>query len=640
MSKSYFSLPGRRAAAAAALLSGSIAFFGAAASAQAAPAAAPNQVLGGLRVPVVLTSTIPGHVPDLVKLSNMIGVLPTDQALSCSVTLPLRNQAALDDLLHGLSNPNDPRYGQFLTPAQFGDQFGASPADYAAVVSYLQSKGLSVTQTYPSRTYLSVSGTTGQINAAFGVVLKQFQAPDGHFFHAPDTDVKVPTGIAGYISAVTGLDNATPPVPLIHQIKPRRVTQLKALVPTLDATGLLLQTPPEQGTGPGGGFAPSDIRTAYSLNGTALDGTGQTCAIIEYGTEYNIKDALKYEATFGLKRVPITIVPVDGGPTVFEADGPAETDIDIACQLSMAPNISIRLYLQGSTGSTTDAIYQVATDNIAKQLSISYGFGSESRTALTPSASQIALNTAYTQLAAQGISVYVSSGDSGSQADSNGRTSLDISSSAPMVCAVGGTALLVQQAGVNENYASESTWNVNNTAAGGAGGGGVSKQWTIPSYQINAATFSAAISGSNVSTTNRNVPDISCDASPYTGIAIYVSEDPGLSGSGYYIFGGTSEAAPLWAGFTALINQNRALAGLQGPLGFPNYSLYPLSYSSAGLTSSYTSIFHDINDGSSNLTVAGGTNYAAVKGYDASTGLGTMQGVPLITALSQGSLTK
>ena len=639
MSITYLSSPGRRAAFAAALVSGSIAFLSA--PSWAAPVLRGTPVTGIAAAPAATLVTISGHVPDLVKTSTPLGVVSAGQVLSCSVTLPLRNQAALDDLLHGLSNPTDSRYGQYLTPSEFADQFGPSRISYSALISYLQSQGLTVTQTFPSRTYVSLSGTASQINAAFGISLKQFQSPSGRIFRAPDTEVKVPSAIAGYISGVTGLDNATPPVPLIHQLKPRRVSSAKAIVPITEGTNPDVQNPGEQGTGPSGGFAPSDIRTAYGLNGTALDGTGQTCAIIEYGTEYNIKDALKYEATFGLKRVPITIVPVDGGPTVYEADGPAETNIDIACQLSMAPNTSIRLYLQSSGGSNTDAIMAVATDNIAKQLSISYGFGAESRTALTPSANQTALNTAYTQLAAQGISVYVSTGDSGSQADSNGRTSLDISSSAPMVCGVGGTALTVQSPGTNETYKAESTWNYNNTASGGAGGGGVSKQWTIPSYQVNAATFASAISGSNVSATNRNLPDISCDASPETGIAIYVSEDPGLTGSGYYIFGGTSEAAPLWAGYTALVNQNRALALPNGgPLGFPNYSLYPLAYSAAGLQTSYTSIFHDISDGSSNLTVSGGTNYAAVKGFDDSTGLGTMQGVPLITALSQGILAK
>ena len=619
-----------RCAAAALLLSGGIAFVSA--PAPAAP------VSGIVSAPVLGLATIPGHVPELIQKSTALGLLPSSQTLSCSITLPMRDPAGLADLLRGLNDPHDSRYGQYLTPAQFGAQFGPTQAQYNTLVSFLQSKGLTVTQTYPSRTYLSVSGTAGQLNSAFGIALKQFRDPTGRVFHAPDTEVKVPSLVAGYISAVSGLDDANPPVPMLHQLRRRALSKIKALVPLAD-DGPLVQNPGEQGTGPQGGFAPADIRTVYGLNGTALDGTGQTIAIIEYGTQYNIKDALRYEIQFNLGRPSITTILVDGGPTVYEADGPGETSLDIGAQLSMAPKASLRLYLQSGTGANTDAIYAVANDNIAKQLSISYGFGSESRTATTPSATQTALNTAYTQLAAQGISVYVSTGDSGSQADSNGRTSVDISSSAPMVCGVGGTALTVQSPGVNENYLAESTWNYNGTATGGADGGGISRQWTVPSYQVNAAKFASAISGSNVSATNRNLPDISCDASPETGLAVYVSLDPGLSGNGWYIFGGTSESAPLWAGFTALVNQNRALAGL-GPLGFPNNSLYPLAYTTFGLTTSYPYLFHDIADGSSNLTVSGGTNFAAVTGFDNSTGLGTMQGVPLIAALGGGVLTK
>ena len=617
-------------AAAALLLSGGIAFLSLPASAAPAP--------GVVSAPVLGMSTISGHVPDLIKTSAPLGLLPSNQTLSCSITLPTRNPAGLADLLHGLNDPHDSRYGQYLTPQQFGAQFGPTQAQYNTLVSFLQSKGLTVTQTFPSRTYLSVSGTAGQLNSAFGVTLKQYRDPSGRVFHSPDTEVKVPALLGGLITAVTGLDNANPPIPMLHRLRHRAASHIKALVPLADESPLV-QNPGEQGTGPGGGFAPTDIRTVYGLNGTALDGTGQTIAIIEYGTNFNIKDAVRYENQFNLGRPPITLIPVDGGTATYEADGPAETDLDIGSQLSMAPKASLRLYLQGNSGSLTDAIYAVATDNIAKQLSISYGFGAESATATTPSASQVAINTAYTQLAAQGISVYVSTGDSGSQADSSGRTSVDISSSAPMVCAVGGTAVTVQSPGVNENYLAESTWNYNNTASGGADGGGISKQWTVPSYQVNAATFASAVAGSNVSKTNRNLPDISCDASPQTGLAVYVSQDPGLPGAGWYIFGGTSESAPLWAGFTALVNQNRTLLGLS-PLGFPNNSLYPLAYTPAGLSSSYPYYFHDIADGSSNLTITNGTNFAAVTGFDDSTGLGTMQGVPLITVLSSGVLAK
>ncbi len=630
-----------RGVLAAALISGSFA------AAISGPAVAQTINTGKpvLGTPVglpVRMATISGHVPTLVKQSAALGALSPDQALSFSITLPLRNQAALADLLKGLGDPSDSRYGKYLTPTQFAAQFGPTQAEYNTLIAYLQSKGLTVAQTFPSRTYVSLTGTSAQVNAAFGVAIKQFRAPDGRVFHAPDTEVKVPISVSNYIAAVTGLDNATPPTPLLHLSRPVPALSrsLKMSSPAYSITDSVtpdVQDPGEQGTGPGGGFAPSDLRTAYGLNGTTLQGSGQTIAMVEYGTKFNIKDILKYEAAFGLPRPPITSVLVDGGPTGYSSAA-TETNLDIDMQIALAPKAAqILVFLQPNTGSATDALNAVYTDGRAKQLSVSYGFGTESATATSPDANEIAINTAYTQLASAGVSVYVSSGDSGSTARSTGTTtSVDISSSAPMVCAVGGTALTVQSPGLNEAYLAESTWNYNGTPSGGADGGGVSKQWPIPSYQTNAATFSSAIAGSNVSTTMRNIPDISCVGSPETGVAIYSSADPTLT-PGWYIFGGTSASAPLWAGYTALINQNRAL-GSQPVLGFPNTSLYALAYTANGLTSNYATLFHDINDGSSNKTITNGTNYAAVTGFDDSTGLGSMQGVNLIAGLSNGTL--
>ena len=623
--------------------------------------AAPSFAAPSLAAPITLTATVGGHVPDLVKTSDLLGTLPANQAVLFSVTLPLRNQNALSDLLFALNDPRDPRYGRYLTPAQFADQYGPTPAQYQTLIAYLQSKGLAVTQTFPSRTYVTVAGTAGQTNAAFGISLKQFRSPDGRVFHAPDTEVKVPIGIAGIISAVTGLDDATPPKPLLHLLHkmsgpPKSVRASVPAYTAMDEERPTVQDPGEQGTGPQGGFGPADLKTAYGLSGTALSGAGQTIAMVEYGTNFNLKDILKYENAFGLPRTPITIVPVDGGVTTYSSAA-TETNLDIDMQIALAPGAAqILVFLQPNAGSAADALNAVLNDGRAKQLSVSYGFGTESRTSSTPSASQTALNTVYSGLAATGVSVYVSSGDSGSAPTSTGtRVQVDINASQPMVCSVGGTALVVQSPGVNENYLGESVWNYNNTPSGGAGGGGISAQWTIAPksytisgttynypgvpYQVNAAKFASAVTGSNVSATMRNIPDVSLVGSPETGVALYSSVDPTLSGPGWYVFGGTSASAPLWAGFTALVNQNRTLAGLP-LLGFPNNSLYPLAYSASGLNRDYTNVFHDIADGNSNSTITGGLNFADVTGFDDSTGLGTFQGTNLITALSGGILVK
>lgn len=610
---------------------------------QTASFAAAGFLAAALATPASAVSLvkISGHVPELVKQSVVQGVLPAEDTLSIAISLPLQNKTALKSLLKGLNDPSDARYGHYLTAAELGKQFGPSQAQYDAVIAYAQSKGLNVSQTFPSRTYLTLSGTSSQIDSAFGVTLKQFKAPDGRIFHAPDTEVRVPSTVAASIEGVVGLDDANPPRPMTHLLRRVNEADVKAYAP--DAVKPRVQDPGEQGTGPGGGFGPADLKTAYSLNGTTLNGAGQTIAMVEYGTKFNIKDILRYENQFGLPRPLITAVPVDGGPTAYTGAA-TETNLDIDMQIAMAPGAAqILVFLQGNTGANTDALNAVLTDGRAKQLSVSYGFGQESASSTTPSANQLAYNTVYTALAAAGVSVYVSAGDDGdtNQNFTTGvyRFGVDLNSSQPMVCSVGGTALTVQTPNTpaGQTYKAESTWNYNGTIAGGATGGGVSKQWTIAAnapYQANAAAAAAAVTGSNVSATQRNIPDISCVGATVTGVAIYSSVDPTLPGPGWYVFGGTSASAPLWAGFNALVNQNRARLGLS-VLGFPNNSLYPLAYTSSGLTGNYTTLFHDINDGSSNfVTITNSVNYKAVTGYDASTGLGSFNGIGLLAALS------
>ena len=157
---------------------------------------------------------------------------------------------------------------------------------------------------------------------------------------------------------------------------------------------------------------------------------------------------------------------------------------------------------------------------------------------------------------------------------------MDDPASQPYVCGVGGTTLTVNGAG--GAYVSETTWN-SGSVQNGAGGGGVSSIWPIPSWQQAAV----AASGQG-STARRNVPDVSLDANPNTGYSIY-------EGGAWAVYGGTSCAAPLWSGFAALVNQQRAANGL-APLGQANPALYPIL---AGAR--YKTDFHDVADGSTNL---------------------------------------
>jgi kumamolisin len=211
------------------------------------------------------------------------------------------------------------------------------------------------------------------------------------------------------------------------------------------------------------------------------------------------------------------------------------------------------------------------------------------------------------QMALQGQTVFAAAGDAGAYSDQSHLSVIDPASQ-PFVVAVGGTRLY-SSGGV---YQGETTWN-NGSPSQGAGGGGVSSLWVQPGWQSGVAT--SVNRGSNGM---RNIPDVALNADPMTGYSIYY-------GGRWITVGGTSAAAPLWAGFTALVNERRAANGRK-QIGFLNPILYSL-----GQSSRYSADFNDIRDGSTNLY------YPAVQGYDNATGWGSLNGQGLFDDLSSDS---
>ena len=537
-----------------------------------------------------------GHIPPAVAQAQAVAALDSARPLALALTLPLRHQDELADLLRGLADPSDARYGQFLTPQQFADRFGPTQADYDRVIAYARSVGLTVVATHAGRTVLDVAAPAGQAERAFGLHLLVYQGRrDGRYFYAPDAEPRVPSGLAAVVSGVVGLDNAAQWHP--HS----RIRPASALSSFLD----LYAQPLATGSGPGGGLTPSDIKTAYNLAGVSQTGVGQTLALFELDG-YKAADITAYEVKFGLPAVPLQNVLVDGYSGA-SGSGAGEVTLDIELQAALAPGAAKILVYEGpnSSAGVVDTYTKIATDNLAKSISTSWGTAENSAAASTRNAE----NTAFQQMAAQGQSIFAASGDSGAY-DNGSTLSVDDPASQPYMTGVGGTSLTTSGAG--GAYSSEKTWNGGTISAGG-GGGGISTVWAIPSYQSGVAG-SAASKGS---TTMRNVPDVSLDADPNTGYAIYF-------GGQWVVYGGTSCAAPLWSAFTALVNQQRAANG-QGTLGFANTLLY-----STAQSANYTADFHDIADGSTNLF------YPAVTGYDDATGLGTFNGANLLATLGGG----
>ena len=542
---------------------------------------------------------LPGHLPPAALQSEPVAALDAARPLALALTLPLRNQAELADLLRGLNDPADARFGQFLTPQQFADRYSPTQADYARAVAYARSVGLTVVATHPNRTVIDVAAPAASAERAFGLHLLVYRSRvDGRFFYAPDAEPRVPAGLASVLSGVVGLDNAAQWHPHL------RVKQATFLSPLLDPSAVPFQT----GSGPNGGLSPGDIKKAYNLANVSQTGSGQTLALFELDG-YKASDITAYESNFGLPAVPLQNILIDGYSGA-SGSGAAEVTLDIELQIALAPAASKVIVYEApnSSAGVVDAYNKIATDDLAKQISTSWGEAENSAGASIRNSE----SSAFQQMAAQGQSIFAAAGDSG--ADDNGSSlSVDDPASQPYMTGVGGTSLTT--AGAGGAYSSEKTWN-GGSVSKGAGGGGISTVWTIPSYQ-SGVVGSAASKGS---TTMRNVPDVSLDADPNTGYAIYFS-------GGWTIYGGTSCAAPLWAAFTALVNQQRATNAL-APLGFANPPIY-----TAATGANYGLDFHDIADGSTNLY------YPAVTGYDDATGWGTFNGANLLADLSGGGST-
>ena len=523
---------------------------------------------------------IGGSITQSQSPSVAIAPLAATDDVSFSVSLPFRDQAGLKDLLNRLYDPADPQFHKFLTPSQFAQRFAPTQSDYDAVAAWAIASGFRVTSRTPNRHLIGLAGSASAVQSALNVRMARFRTAEGRAFVSPLSDPAVPADIARKIIGFAGLSTAA-----------RWHTNAVPLTSRASANSI--------GTGPSGGLSPSDIRAAYGLTSVPENGTGQRLAVFELA-DYNASDIAHYGATFGITIPPLQNVDVDGGSPAGSASE-VEPTLDIELLAALAPKASaIMVYMApNSTSGILHAYNQIATDNSAKQISTSWGLdeGSAGRTFLTSE------NQIFQQFAAQGQTLYASSGDNGAY-DNGSTLSVDDPASQPYVVATGGTALSTQSRG--GAWKSESTWN-NGSIASGAAGGGRSVIWPRPAFQA------VSITGSQ-----RCVPDVSLDADPNTGYAIY------HAGS-WAMYGGTSCAAPLWTSFNALVNQRRA-ANHDTTLGFAN----PLYYGIYA-TSSYATAFHDIADGSSNLF------YTATAGYDLATGLGSMQGSALMSLLTSSS---
>jgi subtilase family serine protease len=426
---------------------------------------------------------------------------------------------------------------------------------------------------------IDVSGKVAEVERAFHVALRTYQHPtENRMFYAPDTEPAIDS--VAPIVEVAGLDNYALPHPNL-KIKPL-------------ATASVTVTP-KAGSGPSGTFIGRDFRSAYAP-GVSLTGSGQAVALLEFDG-YNANDISNYVSRAGLASVPLQNVYVDGYNGAA-GSGNSEVCLDIEVAIAMAPGLSKVIVYEAPNGSPwVDILNRIANDNAAKQISCSWGGGPASSTA----------DRIFQQMATQGQTFFNATGD-----DDAYTGTIPFPSDSPYVVEVGGTTLsTITGSGA---WSSETTWNWGYSGGSYTGSsGGVSTVYSIPSWQQGLS-----MTANKGSTTRRNLPDVALTADN-----VYVTYGNGKAGD----FGGTSCAAPLWAGFTALINQQAAANG-QAPAGFINPAVYAI-----GKGSSYNANFHDITTGN-NITSSSNGKFSAVSGYDLCTGWGTPNGATLISALA------
>jgi subtilase family serine protease len=512
-----------------------------------------------------LTMTTHVHQAVVNGQARLVSHLPSNQRLSLAISLPLRNESGLHDLIQQIYDPQSPSFRQYLSVADFAERFGAAQADYDAAVRFAKANGLNVLNTAPNRLVLDIEGSVANIENAFHIVLNLYQHPvENRTFYSPDREPSLDLDIP--ILHISGLDNFT--LPQSHMVRSAQKSISKAT-----------------GSGPGGQLIGSDMRAAYYGSG-ALNGKGQSVGLFEFGG-YELSDVqLFFKTVKQTLKVPIHGVSLNGAnlkcPAATCDDGEQVLDIEMA--ISMAPALKQVVVYVGN--EDVSILNRMATDNTSKQLSCSWGWADD----------ETSIDPILMEFAAQGQALFVATGDNGSAS----AASYVWPSDDPLVVAVGGTDITTKTAG--GAWKSETGWS-------GSAGMPSKNKVPIPAYQQLPGVVTTT---NHASKKLRNIPDVAGEANTNQ----FSCYDGGCYGGN----GGTSYAAPVWAGFLALVNQ-QAVANRKAPVGFINPAIYAI-----GTGTSYTKDLHDQISGSNG-------KYFAVKGYDLVTGWGSPEGVNLIDAL-------
>ena len=593
----------------------------------------PTISLQGNRRTIFQPENDQGPVADSLKLEN----------ISLMFKLTESQQAELIALLEEQQNRTSSQFQQWLSPESFAERFGLSQNDITKVVAWLEAQGFKVTQVARGRDWISFSGTAAQVRAAFQTEIHNY-ALHGQTYFANASEPAVPVAMADVVLGFHGLDN--------YPLHPRGVFRHAPaeIQPnfTSSITGNTFVSPAD--------FAIIyDVQDLYSAG---IDGAGQSIAVVGQTDLYNNgSDIAAFRSVSGLLPNPPHVILIPGAtdPGVVTGDID-EASLDVEWSGAVARNATI-YYVNGGSSGVLSA-FQYAVDNkTAPVISISYG---NCEAAWQQSGGLQTMENLFQRASSQGQTVVVASGDSGAadcDHSSNPNSPLtiatqglafDFPASSPYVTGMGGSEFNegsgnYWQAATSAtgdilisalSYIPEMAWNDTSSALNSShqilgGGGGVSAVFPKPTWQTGTGVPNDSF---------RDVPDISLNSSSIHDPYLICSRGSCVNGyrdtdQALTVAGGTSVAAPAFAGIVALINQKMNTPGGQG-------NVNPTLYSMAGTS---PAAFHDITTGNNivpcqvatadtGCPASGQMGYRAGAGYDQASGLGSIDAFNLVSA--------
>jgi pseudomonalisin len=559
-------------------------------------------VLRGNRHPMAAAQYDAGAVAPDYPMEHMLLTLLPDPA----------QQEALDRLVDAQYNSESPYYHQWLTPEQYGERFGVSEADVAQIVGWLHGHGLEVEEVTAGRRSIIFSGTAAQVQSAFHTQIRTYKV-GADLHHANAKDPEIPAALAQVVGGVVSL----------HDFHSRPMH------------GSVRRASAEFSSGGSHYLAPADFAIIYNvvpLYQQAINGIGESVAIVAR-TNINLADVRQFRALTGLPANDPQIIVNGTNPGIVSSGEETEADLDVEWSGAVARNTTIKFVVSKSTSSSDGvdlSAQYIVNHNLAPVMSMSFGLCE----GWLGSSGNHFLDTLWQQAAAQGITVFVSSGDSGvAGCDSasvltaiDGRAVNGLCSTPYNIC-VGGSEfndashpslywLSSNASGTQASalsYIPEVVWNESGPGDGlWASGGGMSTIYAKPAWQTGRGVPADG---------KRDVPDVALTAAGHDGYLI-------VQNGGLYVVGGTSAAAPSFAGLMALVVQHTATRQ-----GNANSAFYALA---AKQRAGGAQVFHDITVG--NNSVPGQAGFKAALGYDQATGLGSIDASVLVNHWSDATV--